>query len=220
MAEYVNLKQFNDETEIEDLIRSFKDNDIDYKIQNVTPQVDIALGGSQRLYSSWLQVSSEDLDKANQLVEDIPDVSKFNKDMIDDDHYFYQFSNEELEDVLLKYDEWNTTDYAFAQLILKERGIVYTQEDLEKKKEKRLNQLSTPENGELLWIIIGFILAIGGGIIGILIGWHYKNLKKTLPDGKRIYYYDEKTRQIGSYMYILGIISFIFWIIWRFAFYN
>ena len=84
MAEYVNFKQFNDETEIEDLIRSFKDSEIDYKIQNVTPQVDIALGGSQRLYSSWLQVSSEDLDKANQLVEDIPDVSKFNKDMIDD----------------------------------------------------------------------------------------------------------------------------------------
>ena len=41
---------------------------------------------------------------------------------VDKEHYLFNFSNEELYDILLKPDEWSEFDYLLSKKILKERG--------------------------------------------------------------------------------------------------
>lgn len=55
--------------------------------------------------------------------------------------------------------------------------------------------------GDDLWITIGFICAILGGLLGIVIGGHYIRGN-----------YDKKTKDKG---WIMAIIGFVMMIIWK-----
>jgi hypothetical protein len=60
------------------------------------------------------------------------------------------------------------------------------------------------------WIIVGYITAFLGGVLGIFIGWHLLSFKKTLPDGQRVYEYDTNARKHGQKILIIGIVCLTF----------
>lgn len=49
------------------------------------------------------------------------DESSKELDNVDKEHYLYNFTDEELFDILSKADEWNEFDYQLSQRILKDR---------------------------------------------------------------------------------------------------
>ena len=82
-------------------------------------------------------------------------------------------------------------------------------------KKQRIIELSKPEEGQNSYIIIGYICAILGGLLGLFIGWHLLTYKKTLPNGSQVYAYSENDRKQGNRIVILGGIFLVLWILYR-----
>ena len=97
-------------------------------------------------------------------------------------------------------------DYKLAQQILKDRGQNIDENLLKSLKHTRVAELSKPNKGQTLWIIIGSIFSFTIRIIGLIIGWHFWKMKKTLPSGEKIYVYSEIDRIHGKWIFSIGII--------------
>ena len=129
-------------------------------------------------------------------------------DQVDKDYYLFGFSDDELLDLISKADEWSPFDFLLARKILAQRGNVLSNEEVKYLEEERINELKKPEAPQTKWIIIGYLCAALGGILGIFIGWHLFTYKKTLPNGERLYGYSKADRKHGR---IIFYISSIVW---------
>lgn len=171
---------------------------------NVAP-VDILLSGSALQNQFEIKISSSDISKAESLFDE---PAENILDEIDEDYYLFDFTNEELYEILLKSDEWNALDYKLAQKILTDRGKAIDSEMLNSLKKERLKLLAQPEGNQKPWIIAGYLFSFLGGGIGIIIGYSLWTAQKTLPNGQRVYSYNAKDRKNGMYIFIIGAIVF------------
>lgn len=182
---------------------------IETQMADNIPPVDITFSGNTLQNQYEIRVKQSDFEKAEKILEE--EVDKQAQE-INNDYYLFDFSNEELYEILLKPDEWNTFDYQLAKKILKDKGKPIDDDLIKSLKNERIKQLSKPEENQKPWIIAGYILAIFGGFISIVIGYSLWTSKKTLPNGKRIYSYSEKDRMQGKTIFYIGIICAFFWI--------
>ena len=124
------------------------------------------------------------------------------------DHYLYQFTSEELQDIIGKADEWSSLDVLMAEKILKERGHTY-ELDVDKVRNLRLEALAEPSDASEL-IVLGYVFAlITDNVVGALIGVMLWTLKKTLPDGNRVHRYSKTDRNHGMIIFSLGLMIFL-----------
>lgn len=171
------------------------------------PPVDVTFSGSTLQNQYEVKIEAADFEKAENILE--KDTENILNE-IDKDYYLLSFSDEELYEVLLKSDEWNVFDYKLAQKILTERGKAIDPEMLAALKKERLQILAKPEENQKPWIIAGYLFSLLGGGIGIVIGYSLWKSKKTLPNGERIYSYNENDRKHGKTIFIIGTIIFPF----------
>jgi hypothetical protein len=206
MNDFKIFKRFNDNEQAIELAEEFRKNGIECQLINDSPAVDITFTGNSTFQKeTQLLIRQSDFEKANKIQEDQADEILLN---INKDHYLFEFTNEELHEILEKPDEWNPIDYKLAQKLLKERGQEVNENLLKSLKQERINELSKPEKGQGSWIIIGYIFSLLGGFLGILIGWFLWTLMKTLPTGEKIYLYSENDRKHGKRIFIIGMIVF------------
>lgn len=209
--EVLTYKNFKTEKEANELIEILKSNNIEYQVEYISPTVDTTfIGGTGLDDKIAIKISTYDFEKLDIILNKI---ATENINLIDKDHYLYDFTNEELYDILENFNEWSNTDFVFAQAILKERGINITDKQINELKHKKIIKLSQPEKGNKGWLIFGFISAIFGGPLGIFIGYHHFIFKKRTPTGVKVYAYDEETRRTGLRIIYMGIIGLAFWII-------
>ncbi|WP_026728252.1 hypothetical protein [Flavobacterium denitrificans] len=171
---------------------------------NIAP-VDITFSGSTLQNQYEIKIDPADFAKAQEILEKDTE-SLLNQ--VDKDYYLLSFSNEELYDVLLKSDEWNVFDYKLAQKLLTERGKNIDPDMLASLKKERLKILAKPEENQKPWIMAGYLFSLLGGGIGIVIGYSLWTSKKTLPNGERVYSYNDADRNHGKTIFILGTIIF------------
>ena len=145
------------------------------------------------------------------------DIGNTELDNVDKTHYLFEFTNDELFDILSKPDEWNALDYQLAKKILNDRGREVNDEIIESLKEQRIAELAKPDESNRVWIFFGYLSALLGGLFGIIAGWHLFTYKKTLPDGQRVYEYSEKDRRHGRRIFYLGIIILYISVVIRLA---
>jgi ATP-dependent Zn protease len=153
--------------------------------------------------NSELMIRQSDFEKANKLMDEKADELLVN---INKEHYLFEFTNEELYDILTKPDAWNSLDYKLAQQILKDRGQEFDKDLLESLKQARIAEFSKPKKEQTIWIIVGYIFSFTISIIGLIFGWYLWRTKKTLPNGKKIYVYSESDRRHGKWIFFIGII--------------
>lgn len=167
------------------------------------PPVDITFSGSTLQHKIELRIAEVDFNKADEILE-----KHSNKilDEIDKNYYLFEFTNEELYDILLKSDEWSNLDYTLAQKLLKERGKPIDKDMLSSLRKQRLEELAKPEENQRPWIIAGYFFSILGGFLGIIIGYFLWTSKKTLPNGLKVFSYGEKDRAHGKIIFYIGII--------------
>ncbi len=189
-----------------------KQNDIDTQIVDNIAPVDTSFSGNtlQNQYEIKIQISQ--FEKAEKVLNNNAENLI---DQIEIDHYLFDFTDEELYEILLKSDEWNELDYKLAQKILKQRGKSIDAELLNVLKRQRLESLAKPEENQKPWIIAGYIFAILGGLLGIFIGYSLFNSKKSLPNGQKVYSYSREDRKHGINIFYTGLILFPFYIILR-----
>ncbi|UOU97562.1 hypothetical protein MUU74_13790 [Chryseobacterium daecheongense] len=168
-----------------------------------------------------LLIDKDDFEAANKAVSEY----FAHEVVIPEDYYLSEYSNEELKEVLFKKDEWNEFDYEAAKKILKSRGENITEQELDSFDKQRFESLKDYENPEQVknYIILGYIFAVIGCVVslfwGILIFVSYAialaiiKLKKQLPNGERVYYFNEKDRNHGKRILKLSLVFTAFWIL-------
>jgi len=208
--QFVTYKKYRTEEEAYALVDLLELNAISYEIEDISPAFDITFSGGTDLQDKVaIKLKSNDFINVDKLLE--KSVAE-NIELIDKDHYLFDFSNIELFDVLENYNEWCKTDYVLAQKLLNDRGVDISEEKVQKFKNSKNTQLRKEEKGQIGWIIFGFICSLLGGLLGIFIGYYYSSFKRTIPTGERIYVFDINTRKLGLIMFLIGLFSFIIWI--------
>ena len=209
--EFIIFEKFNTESLAVDFGSLLNKNKIEFLIENISINFDPILSNNEFGKEYCVKIKKSDFEKANDILRE---KAKTEIIEIQDDYYLLSFSNEELIEVIEKSDEWNKFDVELAHKLLKERGIEITAEQINEIKTQRIIELSKPEEGQNIYIIIGYVCALLGGLLGIFIGWHLLTYKKTLPNGNRIYAYSENDRKQGNRILILGAVFIVFWILY------
>jgi hypothetical protein len=208
------FKRFNDLALANALTAVLDEHGIEYTIEESGASFDPAFRRNELSTEYSVKIKAEDFELVDQLLKDneIENIKNADKD-----HYLYGFTDEELMDILAKADEWSAFDYQLARKILTERGVAINEKMLADLKNDRIEELKAPEPSQKTWIIVGYLFALAGGILGIFIGWHLATYKKTLPDGEKVYGYNENDRQQGKWIFYIAIGVFVISIIYKIA---
>ena len=202
---YAVFRKFSDVDQAKELASTLKDNGIEYELVDNSPTFDVTFSGNTLQNEVQLKIKQVDFDKANKLLEE---EAKNLINQVNKDHYLFEFTNEELYEIIMKPDEWSTFDYKLAQKILIDRGQTINDDLINSLRKQRIEDLSKPEQGQKTWIYAGYLFAILGGLIGVFIGWYLWTYKKTLPDGQKVYAYSDSDQKHGRNIFIIGVIVF------------
>ena len=206
--QYLTFRKFNDQALANELIVMLNQHGIKFQVEEDS-SFDPSFRVSNELSKEIsVKIPKEDFEKADQV---LLDISKLQVDTVEKDYYLFDFTDEELMEIVTKQDEWSQFDFLLAQRILKERGKEINPEAVKVLRRQRINELAKPEESQKAWIYFGYVSAILGGLIGIAIGYHLSSFKKSLPNGDRVYAHSITDRKHGKRIFILGIISFILW---------
>lgn len=210
--EYLRFKLFPDKQTAEDFAEVLKQNNIDYKIEEDSLVFDASFANHPLAKDYVIAVKQPDFKNASAAYDEY-----FAKQLnnIPADYYLLQFSDDELLDILAKPDEWGSFDYQLAQELLRERGVTITKEKTDRLKADRYYELARPE-GEAVKNILGYyIISILFFPIGWIIGWVWGYSKKQLPDGYKVYAYNEKVRSHGRIIFLIAMLLFVLTVILR-----
>lgn len=202
---WIIFRKLNTLIQAQELETLLNENNIKTVLADNIAPVDITFSGSTLLNEYEIKIDASNFEKAEAVLE--KDAESLLEKM-DQDYYLLSFTDEELYEVLIKSDEWSIFDYKLAQKILTNRGKTIDHEMLASLKKERLNILSKPEENQRPWIIAGYLFSFLGGGIGIVIGYSLWTSKKTLPNGERIYSYNDADRKQGKTIFIIGLIVF------------
>jgi len=204
--DFITYQRFNDIALANNLADILQRHSITYTIEEESLTFNPTFVLNNELANEYaVKIKSEDFEQVNQL---LVEEETTNIDEVEADYYLFKFTNDELIDLITKADEWSAFDYLLAQKILTERGITINDKYLAELKEKRIEELKEPETPQTIWIVVGYMAAFLGGILGIFIGWHLLSSKKTLPNGEKVYDYNDRDRKHGRNIFYLSIIIF------------
>ncbi|MGO4913832.1 hypothetical protein [Leeuwenhoekiella sp. W20_SRS_FM14] len=200
---YSIFKKFPTLEQANELKELLKENGIESLLADNIPPVDVTFSGNTLQNEFEVRIKQSDFKKAEEILEKNAENLI---DQIDKDYYIFEFTDEELYEILLKSDEWNAFDYTLAQKILKQRGKSVDKELLNSLKNERLKDLAKPEENQKPWIIAGYIFSHLGGFLGLIIGYFLWTSKKALPNGQKVYSYSANDRKHGKYIFYIGLI--------------
>lgn len=206
------FKKYSSVEQTQEVVTLLNSNEIETEIGNNIPPVESLLTGNNITPEFEIKIKILDFDKANKLLQSSAEKQI---SQVDKDYYLFSFSDDELYDIILKQDEWNEFDYSLAKELLSERRKPIDEELIKALKKQRLSDLAKPEENQKPWIIAGYIFALLGGFIGIIIGYLLMTSKKNLPNGQRVYSYNSTDRQHGKMIFYIGIALLPFYIILR-----
>jgi hypothetical protein len=210
MAEnqFLTYQKFTNQSEAIALSDLLIKNNIDFQLEDTSASFDPTFTNSELSNEYRVKLKEQDFEKADKI---LIDISGQQLDTVDTNYYLFDFTDQELIEILVKSDEWGKFDYLLAQKILKGRGQEVSKELLETLRRQRIEELAKAEDSQRAWIIGGYVFSILGGLLGLFIGWHLLSHKKTLPNGERVYGYSIGDRKHGNRILILGIVFLVIW---------
>lgn len=201
----LSLRKFTEESQFIEMQELLKKNDILFETEVSNSSID-AVSLRQTLPEFIIKISQSDFLKANEL---LAEKAEHEIQEVDKNHYLFEFSDEELFDLISKPDEWSEFDYQLAKKILTDRGQTINEDFLKHLNAVRIDSLSQPEKRQSGAVRAGYLFALLGGLIGLAIGWNLYTSKKTLPDGKSMFTYQQADRNHGLRIMIIGTMVFI-----------
>lgn len=194
------------------LIEVLDKNKIQYKLEDYTLHPDIIILGQNLDLKIIVKANIKDFPRIEKLLDN---EYKLNLSEIDKEHYLFEFNDEELTEIIMKPNDWSNYDYKVAELILNDRGVVVSSEFIENIKKQRYNQLSEKESFSSVWVIVGYVSAFLGGILGLAIGLGLWQMTKNLPNGEKAFIYDDYNRKHGKRITIIGFSMFVVYVLMR-----
>lgn len=192
-----------------ELAKILEENYFVYELTDNSSKLDSNFGGDINTKQYELKIRKDDFIEVEKIEEALV---KNDLENVEETYHLFDYSDEELIEIVTKKDEWNKFDYLLAQKILKERGKEINPELLSVINKQRIDSLSVQEESPVWLIIIGYVSAFLGGFLGIFIGGYLMYYKKALPNGDRIYGFNRNDRSHGQNILIISAIAFFIWI--------
>lgn len=202
----VTFRQFRDVAHLEEFKHLLQRHEIPFYVDDNKPRFDafFAYNDAIRIYS--IKVRKEDLELATEISQE---VDRQLLDEIPGDYYLFGFTEDELRDVVVKFDEWNDFDVMLAKKLLSEKGVDIDEKEIKWQRERKKDLLSQPDSesvGPL--VIIGYILSVLIPPLGLIIALILLSAKKTTPEGRR-FYFTETSRWHAGVMIIIFVAHLI-----------
>jgi hypothetical protein len=170
---------------------------------------------NNRLISKFIvKLRLTDFERGSQVLETL-NANALSQ--IDANHYLFKFSDEELFDIVMKPDEWSALDVTLATQLLRQRGRDLSADTLRLLRQHRVAELAQPDQEHRAWVAGGYIMALLGGLFGVMIGYQLYFHRKQLPDGRRVYAYSATDRVHGLRILVLAVVSLVGWLALRFG---
>jgi hypothetical protein len=206
MSEFITYEKFATIPELRDFAELLKSNNVPFELEDDVAIFDVSFANIQHQRDYRIKLYPEDFERVNEIRNN---AAMAELDLIDPSYYLFDFTDEELVDLISKQDEWSPFDFQLAQKILKDRGREITSQEVNQLKDERISELAKPEKHDTGWIVIGYIFAFLGGLVGIIIGYYIISNKKTLPTGERIHTYSESDRKHGRRILVIAVTAII-----------
>ena len=185
-----------------------KANNIEHSLETSDTVIDKAIVGNGFIPKAVLKIKNEDFQKVNGLIS-YEIASREYADYAD--HYLNDFETEELKAIFDKPEDWTPEDAAIARILLRERGVELSKEEIRAKKQARLEEIRKGQHGNRLsmalyafGIAFGLILNLFLLIAGIGMAYYYTFGKATDMVGQKYFVYDRQTRKIGKIILYVG----------------
>lgn len=192
-----------------ELVKILEENYIAYELAENSSKLDSSFGGDINTKQYELKIRKGDFIEVEKIEEELV---KNDLENVEKSYHLFDYSDEELIEIVTKKDEWNKFDYLLAQKILKERGKEINPELLNVINKQRIESLAVQEESPVWLIIIGYASAFFAGFLGIFIGGFLMYYKKALPNGDKIYAFNRNDRSHGQNILIISAIAFSVWI--------
>ena len=206
MSHLTTYEKFFSSDQAQPVLAVLKAHHIPHEFAAIKQVVDQVIAGGGPAYQYEVRIPANQFEKANRILRE---SIKVNIGEVDPDYYLFKFEDFELIEILRKPDEWGRLDFVIARKILESRGITYSGDELDALWKNRIETLAKPEHEGRGWVFAGRFFAVMGGFFGVLIGLVLLQSTKTLPDGRKVYTYDEETRKQGKTILIVSLIVFV-----------
>jgi hypothetical protein len=209
---YITFKVFPDKVSAEDFSEVLRHAGIPYEIEEDSLVFDPSYANNPLSRDYIIKIMQSHLKTATKAYTE---YFESELDQAPSDHYLFGFTNQELEEILAKPDEWGGFDYLLSIKILKQRGIEFTDDKLETLRSERYKILAKPETEKISNIAAYYLISILIVPVGIIIGWIWGYSKKQLPDGNKIYAYNKVVQRHGRIILFICAVLFVIVVIVR-----
>lgn len=207
------FQKINNSGDLEALLDLFKENNISYRAKENKRILDSIIIGQTLEMKYWVEIYGDDFIKAHKILEKVAEDHFKSEDIAD--HYLNDLNDEELQEIILKPDEWNPDAIMIAKLILEDRGIKLNKTEIEEKIKDRYQKMKEPKKVSIIAmityssiaILAGYFSIFLGSFVSMVMGFYYSFFKGTAPDGERYYEFDKQTRWFGWFLILISIIG-------------
>lgn len=203
--QFLTFRRFHEEETAIDFVQKLNELDIEFEVEdndsfstkkNATRDISVKL-------------KPADFDIAQKELEN---YYGFLTRQVDDNYYLFEFTNEELQEVIEKPHKWADFDYQLARRILRDRDSKMSDGLIDDPEKTSSEDPAIPKSHHRGWINFGYFLAVAGGLFGIIIGWYLCYSKRLFPDGRRAHGCTEWERKHGKQILLLGGIFLPVWL--------
>jgi hypothetical protein len=202
-------KSFHNVEEAKEFARILDEKSILYLAESTETILDESIVGTGMLPKVVIKLLPKDFKKVNGFIAyQIAELDYADEQ----DHYLNQLDDAELLEIFEKPDEWSIEDANIAKLIIRQRGIEISKEEISQLRTKRLAQIRAGKSENVFIMLLYF----GGIVVGLLfsplfviaglgMGYYYAFSKNVDLDGEKYFTFDARTRGLGKLMLLLGI---------------
>jgi len=201
--EFVLYQKFTDTTIAEEIAAVLKDNGIEGHLQNNLHAYVNIVGYNPIDFAIGLNLKPADFPAADKILE------TYYAQLIekaDKDYYLFDFTNEELHDIIANPYDWGQFDYQLAKHILKAKGEDISDAHVQEMKKAKIDALSEKKKLSQVKLISGYILSILVPVAAIIIGITIIYNRTVLPNGQKFYIHTEKERAHGKRMIVISLV--------------
>ncbi len=184
----------------------FLENNLHPEIERPKEFFDVAIGSNHADLYFNVHLPKEEFAAADELIY----KAVVNKG-IPADYPLLDFPTKDLQEVIAQPDQWSKQDIAVARIILQERGDSVSYETVTEKAEERYDQLKQTHI-KLPVLLILYALCCIGYVYTLIVGPMLYFFKHTDFNGKKQYFFSERTRHQGILLFIVNIICIMIWL--------
>lgn len=207
---FLTFRKFNDPGMASEMAGKLKEHQIPVEIEDDGKLFDPSFANNYLERDVRLKLRARDFEEADGIMQSFYQQQT---DQVGEDYYLYQFSDAELLEIVRNPDEWGFLDYVLAQKILKEHGIAIPSRELKRFQHEKIKLLSEPKATDKSWTRMGYLLALLLPPLGMIAGFSMQYMKRTLPDGQRIFAYREEDRKNGQRIFGFAFVCLMLWIL-------